>query len=172
MTRLKRLFFCGNKTCAIYALFWLVFSFLVSLVLEPGTGYLQFGCLFFPHANYSYVGFQDSNKKGTTTYNEVTSSVVKYTNVTQTLVCESALFCHSNNCIKNASVYCFFSFYLLGFCPEFRYIRNGQVIHVSPKVGNAAVEFHCNNNYRLTGRTRLECINGRWNGKIPFCESE
>ena len=67
MTRLKRLFFRGNKTCAIHTLFWLVFSFLISLVLEPGTGYLQFGCLFFSQANYSSVGFQDLNKKGTTT---------------------------------------------------------------------------------------------------------
>jgi len=86
MTRLKRLFFRGNKTCAIYSLFSLVFSFLISLVLEPGTDYLQFGRLFFSHAIYSSVGFQELNKKGTTTYNEVTSSVVKCTNVTQTLV--------------------------------------------------------------------------------------
>ena len=60
---------------------------------------------------------------------------------------------------------------LPGFCPEIGHILNGQVVHVTPKVGQAAVRFHCNKTHRLIGKPRLECINGRWNGALPFCES-
>ena len=66
----------------------------------------------------------------------------------------------------------YFIFFYPGFCPEFRHILNGQVLHVSPKFGKAAVEFRCNEKYRLSGKTRLECINGRWNAELPFCESK
>ena len=45
-------------------------------------------------------------------------------------------------------------------------------MHVSPKFGKDAVEFRCNEKYRLIGRTRLECISGRWDGKLPFCISK
>ena len=62
-------------------------------------------------------------------------------------------------------------FVLPGFCPEIGNILNGQVVHVTPKVGEAAVRFHCNKTHRLIGKPRLECINGRWNGALPFCES-
>lgn len=58
-----------------------------------------------------------------------------------------------------------------GFCPEIGHILNGQVVHVTPNVGQAAVRFHCNKTHRLIGKPRLECINGRWNGALPFCES-
>ena len=54
----------------------------------------------------------------------------------------------------------------------FRHIMNGEVIHVSPVIGKAAVEFRCHDKYRLIGRRRLECISGRWNGNIPFCKSK
>ena len=33
------------------------------------------------------------------------------------------------------------------------------------------MEFRCNGKFRLVGTPRLECIDGRWNGKLPFCES-
>ena len=62
-------------------------------------------------------------------------------------------------------------FRVTGFCPEFGHILNGQVVHVTPKVGQATVRFHCNKTHRLIGKPRLECINGRWNGALPFCES-
>ncbi|XP_073244376.1 P-selectin-like isoform X1 [Porites lutea] len=61
-------------------------------------------------------------------------------------------------------------FRCLGFCPDIGHILNGQVVHVTPKVGQAAVQFHCNKTHRLIGKPRLECINGRWNGVLPFCE--
>ena len=61
----------------------------------------------------------------------------------------------------------------LGFCPELRNILNGKVSYVNPKVGEAAIEFRCaNNSFRLIGNTRLECIDGRWNGKLPYCHSK
>ena len=60
-----------------------------------------------------------------------------------------------------------------GFCPEFRNILNGKVSHVTPQVGKAAIEFRCaNNSFQLVGKTRLECIDGRWNGKLPYCQSK
>ncbi|XP_078348233.1 sushi, von Willebrand factor type A, EGF and pentraxin domain-containing protein 1-like [Oculina patagonica] len=64
-------------------------------------------------------------------------------------------------------------FSCVGFCPDLRHIPNGQVVHASPNVGQAAVtavEFRCNKYFRLIGSSRLECINGRWNGMVPFCE--
>ena len=64
------------------------------------------------------------------------------------------------------------SFNFQGFCPKIRDVLNGQTVHVTPSVGKAAVEFHCYTNFRLIGRPRLECIHGRWNGKVPFCESK
>ncbi|CAH3037424.1 unnamed protein product, partial [Pocillopora meandrina] len=61
-------------------------------------------------------------------------------------------------------------FRCLGFCPELRNILNGKVSNVNPKVGKAAMEFRCaNNSFQLIGNTRLECIDGRWNGKLPYC---
>ncbi|XP_066022215.1 CUB and sushi domain-containing protein 1-like isoform X1 [Pocillopora verrucosa] len=61
-------------------------------------------------------------------------------------------------------------FRCLGFCPEVRSILNGKVSHVTPQVGKAAIEFRCaNNSFQLIGRKRLECIDGRWNGKLPYC---
>ena len=62
--------------------------------------------------------------------------------------------------------------FVSGFCPDLSHIPNGQVVHASPKVGQAALEFRCNRNFRLVGTPRLECINGRWNGMVPFCESK
>ena len=60
-----------------------------------------------------------------------------------------------------------------GFCPELRNILNGKVSHVTPQVGKAAIEFRCaNNSFQLVGKTRLECIDGRWNGKLPYCQSK
>ena len=59
-----------------------------------------------------------------------------------------------------------------GFCPELSQISNGQVIETRPNIGQAAVEFRCNGKFRLVGTPRLECIDGRWNGKLPFCESK
>ena len=64
------------------------------------------------------------------------------------------------------------SFHPLGFCPEVRNILNGKVFPVTPIVGKAAVEFRCHKNFRLVGRTRLECINGRWNGMLPYCQGK
>ncbi|KAL9989294.1 hypothetical protein ACROYT_G003828 [Oculina patagonica] len=61
-------------------------------------------------------------------------------------------------------------FSCVGFCPDQRHIPNGQVVPASPNVGQAAVEFRCNIYFRLIGSPRLECINGRWNGMVPFCE--
>ena len=61
----------------------------------------------------------------------------------------------------------------LGFCPELRNILNGKVSNVTPQVGKAAIEFRCDNNsFQLISRTRLECIDGRWNGKLPYCHSK
>ena len=62
--------------------------------------------------------------------------------------------------------------YFSGFCPDLREISNGQVIETRPNIGRAAVEFRCIGKFRLVGRSRLECIDGRWNGKLPFCESK
>ena len=45
-------------------------------------------------------------------------------------------------------------------------------MQVSPKFGKAAVEFRCNEKYRLIGRKRMECISGRWNGELPICISK
>ena len=59
-----------------------------------------------------------------------------------------------------------------GLCPDLSQISNGQVIETRPNIGQAAVEFRCNGKFRLVGRSRLECIDGRWNGKLPFCESK
>ena len=59
-----------------------------------------------------------------------------------------------------------------GFCPDIRRILNGQVIETRPNIGNSAVEFHCSGKFRLVGTPRLECIDGRWNGNLPFCESK
>ena len=59
-----------------------------------------------------------------------------------------------------------------GFCPELSQIPNGQVIETRPNIGQAAVEFRCNGKFRLVGTPRLDCIDGRWNGKLPFCESK
>lgn len=59
-----------------------------------------------------------------------------------------------------------------GFCPDLRQISNGQVVDASPNIGQAAVKFSCNEKFRLVGTPRLECIDGRWNGKLPFCESK
>lgn len=59
-----------------------------------------------------------------------------------------------------------------GFCPALRQISNGRVIDTSSSIDQASVEFRCNENFRLVGRSRLECIDGRWNGKLPFCESK
>ena len=61
---------------------------------------------------------------------------------------------------------------ILGFCPDLRHIPNGRVIDTSPSIGQASVEFRCNENFRLIGRSRLKCIDGRWNGMVPFCESK
>ena len=66
--------------------------------------------------------------------------------------------------------YTFYSF--SGFCPDLLQISNGRVIDTSPSIYEASVEFRCNENFRLVGRSRLECIDGRWNGKLPFCESK
>ncbi|KAL9989280.1 hypothetical protein ACROYT_G003813 [Oculina patagonica] len=71
-------------------------------------------------------------------------------------------------CIGNTWTQSQFS--CVGFCPDLRHIPNGQVVHASPNVGQAAVEFRCNVNFSLIGKPRLECINGRWNGVLPFCE--
>ena len=61
----------------------------------------------------------------------------------------------------------------LGFCPEVGNILNGKVSHVTPQVGKAAIEFRCaNNSFQLIGKTRLECIDGQWNGKLPYCQSK
>ena len=61
----------------------------------------------------------------------------------------------------------------LGFCPEVRSILNGKVSHVIPQVGKAAIEFRCADiSFQLIGRKRLECIGGRWNGKLPYCHSK
>ena len=61
----------------------------------------------------------------------------------------------------------------LGFCPEVCNILNGKVSHVTPQVGEAAIEFRCaNNSFQLIGKTRLECLDGRWNGKLPYCQSK
>ena len=68
-------------------------------------------------------------------------------------------------------IYLAYIFLLPGFCPEIGHILNGQVLHVTPKVGQAAVVFHCNKTHRLIGKPRLECIKGRWNGSLPFCKS-
>lgn len=59
-----------------------------------------------------------------------------------------------------------------GFCPELRQISNGQVIETRPNIGQTAVGFRCNGKFRLVGTPRLECIDGRWDGKLPFCESK
>lgn len=59
-----------------------------------------------------------------------------------------------------------------GFCPDLRQISNGQVIETRPNIGHSAVEFRCDEKFRLVGRPRLECIDGRWNGNLPFCESK
>ena len=40
-------------------------------------------------------------------------------------------------------------FVLPGFCPEIGHILNGQVVHVTPKAGQAAVRFHCNKTHSL-----------------------
>ncbi|XP_020611615.1 P-selectin-like, partial [Orbicella faveolata] len=56
------------------------------------------------------------------------------------------------------------------FCPDLGQISNGQVIETHPNIGQAAVEFRCNAKFRLVGTPRLECVDGRWNGKLPFCE--
>ncbi|CAH3037430.1 unnamed protein product, partial [Pocillopora meandrina] len=62
-------------------------------------------------------------------------------------------------------------FRCLGFCPEVGNILNGKVSHVTPQVGKAAIEFRCaNNSFQLIGKTRLECIDGQWNGKLPYCQ--
>ncbi|KAJ7383520.1 hypothetical protein OS493_027686 [Desmophyllum pertusum] len=61
-------------------------------------------------------------------------------------------------------------FRCVGFCPDFRHILNGEVVHVSPSIGKAAARFRCNKEFRLIGTPRLECINGKWNGMLPFCE--
>ena len=61
----------------------------------------------------------------------------------------------------------------LGFCPEVGNILNGKLSHVTPQVGKAAIEFRCaNNSFQLIGKTRLECIDGQWNGKLPYCQSK
>ena len=62
-------------------------------------------------------------------------------------------------------------FSLPGFCPTVTHILNGKVVSVKPNVGQVAVAFLCNKNHRLIGKSRLECISGRWNGALPFCES-
>ena len=67
---------------------------------------------------------------------------------------------------------CDFVSFVSGFCPDFRHILNGEVVHVSPSIGKAAVRFRCNKEFRLIGTPRLECINGKWNGMLPFCESK
>lgn len=59
-----------------------------------------------------------------------------------------------------------------GFCPDLHQISNGRVIDTSPSIHQPSVEFRCDKNFRLVGRSRLECIDGRWNGKLPFCESK
>ena len=59
-----------------------------------------------------------------------------------------------------------------GFCPDLRQLMNGRVIDTSPSIDQTSVEFRCNENFRLVGRPRLECIDGRWNGNLPFCESK
>lgn len=64
----------------------------------------------------------------------------------------------------------FYSF--TGFCPDLGQISNGQVIETCPNIGQAAVEFRCNEKFRLVGTPSLECVDGRWNGKLPFCESK
>ena len=64
----------------------------------------------------------------------------------------------------------FYSF--SAFCPDLRQISNGRVIDTSNSIDQASVEFRCNENFRLVGRSRLECIDGRWNGMLPFCESK
>ena len=79
--------------------------------------------------------------------------------------------------IVNRSIISFLHLKILllhsGFCPELRNILNGKVSHVTPQVGKAAVGFRCDNNsFQLIGRTRLECIDGRWNGKLPYCHSK
>lgn len=64
----------------------------------------------------------------------------------------------------------FYSF--SGICPDLRHISNGRVIDTSPSIKQASVEFRCNKNFRLVGRQRLKCIDGRWNGMLPLCESK
>lgn len=64
----------------------------------------------------------------------------------------------------------FYSF--SGLCPDLRHISNGRVIDTSPSIKQASVEFRCNKNFRLVGRQRLKCIDGRWNGMLPLCESK
>ena len=59
-----------------------------------------------------------------------------------------------------------------GFCPQIGQIPNGRVIDTSAGIDQASMEFRCNENFRLVGRTTLECTDGRWNGKLPFCESK
>ena len=63
-------------------------------------------------------------------------------------------------------------YFCTGFCPDLGQISNGQVIETHPNIGQAAVEFRCNAKFRLVGTPRLECVDGRWNGKLPFCESK
>lgn len=59
----------------------------------------------------------------------------------------------------------------LGFCPEVHNILIGKVSHLTPRVAKAALEFRCaNNSFQLIGKTRLECIDGRWNGRLPYCQ--
>ena len=61
----------------------------------------------------------------------------------------------------------------LGFCPELHNILIGKVSHLTPRVAKAALEFRCaDNSFQLIGKTRLECIDGRWNGRLPYCQSK
>ncbi|XP_072166564.1 CUB and sushi domain-containing protein 3-like [Diadema setosum] len=45
---------------------------------------------------------------------------------------------------------------------------NGEMLGNNFNNG-ADVEFRCNDNYTLTGNSRITCVEGEWNGQVPMC---
>ena len=55
-------------------------------------------------------------------------------------------------------------------CDPLQILRNGK-IHNNGNENGALVSFSCNEGFKLQGLRQIKCVQGKWNGTIPTCES-
>ena len=48
--------------------------------------------------------------------------------------------------------------------------RIDQLVETQP--GQFTASFECNQGYRMIGNGKINCINGRWASRVPWCKCE